>query len=250
VTQTYGRFLLRDKPCWGLREEAGMRVLAQAPWKGIQLTGESLPNAALTLLAPAEPGKIVCVGLNYHDHAKEMGLVIPDEPLIFLKAASSVLDPGKSIRVPRMSRQVEHEAELAFVIGAEIGPGHDDGDAIFGYSCANDVTARDLQKKDGQWTRAKSFDTFCPLGPWLVAGVDASALKIECFVNGELRQSSGTEHLIFRPQQILNFIADIMTLYPGDVVLTGTPSGVGLLKAGDEVEVRVEQLGSLINSVI
>ena len=244
------RFRRHGKAVWGLKEGSTVQVLAQAPWKDLQLSGESLEYASLELLAPAEPSKIVCVGLNYRDHALEMGHEIPHEPLIFLKAPSALQDPGKSIKIPRMSERVDYEAELAFVIGKEVGPGHDDEDALFGYTCANDVTARDLQKKDGQWTRSKGFDTFCPLGPELVTGLDAGALKIQCLVNGQLRQGSSTENLIFRPQQILNFVADIMTLHPGDVILTGTPAGIGPLKVGDEVEVHIDQIGRLTNLVV
>jgi 2-keto-4-pentenoate hydratase/2-oxohepta-3-ene-1,7-dioic acid hydratase in catechol pathway len=246
----YVKFRHRGGVAWGLKEGSAVRVLAGAPWKDPQMTGESLEHGSLELLAPAEPSKIVCVGLNYRDHAKEMGHELPEEPLIFLKAPSSLLDPGKSIRLPRASSKVDYEAELAFVIGKEVGPGHDDEDALFGYTCANDVTARDLQKKDGQWARSKSFDTFCPLGPTLVTGVNTAALSIECLVNGQPRQNSGTENLIFRPQQILNFVADVMTLHPGDVILTGTPAGIGELKVGDEVEVRIDQIGRLNNLVI
>jgi 2-keto-4-pentenoate hydratase/2-oxohepta-3-ene-1,7-dioic acid hydratase in catechol pathway len=246
----FARFMHRGRPCWGLKEGAQLKVLNTAPWVGESLSGESLEFAHVELLAPAEPTKIICVGLNYRDHAEEMRMESPEEPLIFMKPPSALLDPGKSIRLPRASHRVDYEAELAFVVGKRIGPGHDDEDAIFGYTCANDVTARDLQKKDGQWTRSKGFDTFCPLGPTLVQGLNVASLSVECKVNGQVRQSSGTENLIFRPQQIINFIAEIMTLNPGDLVLTGTPAGIGELKAGDEVEVHIDQIGSLYNLVV
>jgi 2-keto-4-pentenoate hydratase/2-oxohepta-3-ene-1,7-dioic acid hydratase in catechol pathway len=246
----YARFLHHGRAAWGIREGSQMRILSSAPWNGDQYTGESLEFTHLELLAPAEPSKIICVGLNYRDHAEEMQTVPPEEPVIFMKPVTALLDPGKSIRIPRISSRVDYEAELAFVVGKKIGPGHDDEDAIFGYTCANDVTARDLQKKDGQWTRAKGFDSFCPLGPTLVSGLNVASLSIECRVNGELKQNSGTENLIFRPHQIINFIAEIMTLLPGDLVLTGTPAGIGPLKAGDEVEVHIDQIGRLSNLVI
>jgi 2-keto-4-pentenoate hydratase/2-oxohepta-3-ene-1,7-dioic acid hydratase in catechol pathway len=246
----YVRFRLNGKARWGLKEGQSVKALAAAPWEGEALTGESFEHSALELLAPAEPSKIVCVGLNYRDHAEEMKMVLPEEPLIFMKALSSLQDPGKEIRLPRISSRVDYEAELAIVIGKRVGPGHDEDDAIFGYTCANDVTARDLQKKDGQWTRAKGFDTFCPLGPVLVRGLNPASLSVECLVNGKAVQSSGTENLIFRPEQIVHFIAQVMTLLPGDVILTGTPAGIGQLKAGDEVEVRIDQIGSLSNLVV
>jgi 2-keto-4-pentenoate hydratase/2-oxohepta-3-ene-1,7-dioic acid hydratase in catechol pathway len=176
-----------------------------------------------------------------------MGESLPEEPKLFLKPSSSLLDPGKSIVLPRSSKRVDYEAELALVVGKKVGPGVDDQDAIFGYTCANDVTARDLQKRDGQWTRAKGFDSFCPLGPSLVRGVDPSDLAVECWVNGQRKQGSRTGQLIFGPQQVLNFVAEVMTLLPGDVILTGTPGGIGPLQAGDEVEVRIQDVGSLSN---
>ena len=225
-------------------------LLSAAPWADPKLAGETLADSAVEWLAPAEPSKIICVGLNYRDHALEMGHAIPDEPVLFLKPPTALLDPGKSIRLPRHSTRVDYEAELAMVVGKQVGPGRDDEDALFGFTCANDVTARDLQKKDGQWSRAKGFDTFCPLGPSLVTGVDASDLRIQCQVNGVGVQDSRTRQLIFTPQQILNFVADIMTLLPGDVILTGTPGGIGPLRAGDEVEVRIEGIGALNNLVI
>jgi 2-keto-4-pentenoate hydratase/2-oxohepta-3-ene-1,7-dioic acid hydratase in catechol pathway len=246
----YVRFLLHGKPAWGRHTGGRLEVLGGAPWAEPKATGEVVASNGVEWLAPAEPSKIICVGLNYKDHAAEMGHGLPEEPLIFMKPASALLDPGKSIRIPRSSQRVDYEAELAFVIGKKVGPGIDDEDAIFGYTCANDVTARDLQKKDGQWTRAKGFDSFCPLGPSLWHGVDVNDLAIGCTVNGQVRQSSRTSQLIFAPHQVLNFVAEIMTLHPGDVILTGTPGGIGPLAAGDEVEVRIEGLGALHNLVI
>jgi 2-keto-4-pentenoate hydratase/2-oxohepta-3-ene-1,7-dioic acid hydratase in catechol pathway len=250
MAEEFVRFVHHGKPTWGRHSGGNLEILSAAPWADPKPTGESVSSNGVEWLAPAEPTKIICVGLNYRDHAAEMGHSLPEEPVIFMKPASTLLDPGKSIRLPRSSQRVDYEAELAFVIGKKVGPGVDDEDAIFGYTCGNDVTARDLQKKDGQWTRAKGFDTFCPLGPSLWRGVDVSGLSVTCTVNGQVKQSSRTSQMIFGPHQILNFVAEIMTLNPGDVILTGTPSGIGPLAAGDEVEVQIEGLGSLHNLVI
>lgn len=251
MREEFVRFRLHGKPAWARLWESRLEVLDAAPWvQDAKPTGEFVPNTDVEWLAPAEPTKIVCVGLNYRDHAAEMGEALPDEPKIFLKPASSLLDPGKSILLPRSSSRVDYEAELAFVVGTKVGPGLDDEHAIFGFTCANDVTARDLQKKDGQWTRAKGFDTFCPLGPTLVRGIETSDLAVECWVNGVRKQASRSSQLIFGPEQILNFVAEVMTLEPGDVILTGTPGGIGPLQAGDEVEIRIEQVGSLTNLAI
>lgn len=250
MREEFVRFVHHGKPAWGRREEGRLLLLSAAPWSDPKLTGEAVGDSSVEWLAPAEPTKIVCVGLNYRDHAAEMGHAIPEEPVLFLKPATALLDPGKSIKLPRNSNRVDYEAELAMVVGKKVGPGMDDEDALFGFTCANDVTARDLQKKDGQWSRAKGFDTFCPLGPSLVRGVDVADARIQCLVNGVAVQESRTSQLIFVPQQILNFVADIMTLLPGDVILTGTPGGIGPLRAGDEVEVRIEGVGALGNLVI
>ncbi len=200
---------------------------------------------------PVEPTKIVAVGLNYRDHAEELGLQVPDEPLLFLKPSSSVVGPGDSIVLPHQSSRVDYEAELGVVIGkptrgvsVEDAPTH-----ILGYTCLNDVTARDLQEKDGQWTRSKGFDTFCPIGPCIETELDPSDLAIELFLNGARKQASRTSKLIFSPAELVEFISGVMTLWPGDVIATGTTSGIGPMKAGDSVEVRIEGLGSLVNSV-
>jgi 2-keto-4-pentenoate hydratase/2-oxohepta-3-ene-1,7-dioic acid hydratase in catechol pathway len=210
------------------------------------------PRSAVRLLAPCVPGKIVAVGLNYRDHAAELGLAVPAEPVIFLKPATAVTGPGDGIRFPPMSAQVDYEAELGVVIKdrvKDIGPG-EAAAHILGYTCANDVTARDLQKKDGQWTRAKSFDTFCPVGPWIETELDPGDLLIESFLNGNRRQSSRTSRFIFPVPSLVSFISQIMTLLPGDLIITGTPAGIGPMRPGDEVEVRIEGIGSLKNRVI
>ncbi len=208
-------------------------------------------RAAVKLLAPCSPGKIVAAGLNYRDHAAEIGLAVPAEPVIFLKPSTTVIGPGDAIRYPRMSAQVDYEAELGVVIKdrvKDIAP--DEAKAhILGYTCANDVTARDLQRRDGQWTRAKSFDTFCPVGPWIETELDPGDLLIESFLNGERRQSSRTTQFIFPVHHLVSFISQIMTLLPGDLIITGTPAGIGPMRPGDEVEVRIEGIGSLKNIV-
>ncbi len=203
------------------------------------------------LLAPAQPTKVVAVGLNYRDHAEEVGLPIPDEPLLFLKPASSVIGPEDSIIMPSMSSRVDYEAELAVVIGktAVKVPEEKAGEHILGYTCLNDVTARDLQAKDGQWTRAKGFDTFCPIGPWVETELDPWDLRVELFLNHERRQHSRTSNLVFNVFRLVSYVSHIMTLVPGDIIATGTPSGIGPMSAGDSVEVRVEGIGSLVNHV-
>ncbi len=198
------------------------------------------------------PSKIIAVGLNYIDHAKELKMKVPAEPVIFLKPSSSVIFNNEKIKYPKMSKQVDYEAELAVVIGKKCKNVSEENSKkyILGYVCLNDVTARDLQKKDGQWTRAKSFDTFCPLGPHIVSGIDPGNLKIELFLNGKLKQSSNTKNLIFKIGKLVSFISKIMTLEKYDVIATGTPVGVGPVKIGDKIEVKIEKIGTLTNYVI
>lgn len=203
------------------------------------------------LLAPVVPGKIVCVGKNYRDHAAEMGGEVPEEPLLFLKPSTSVIGPGDTIRKPSAVKRLDHEAELALVIGHAVS--HvSEADALaqlLGYTCANDVSARDYQASDGQWTRAKGFDTFCPLGPWIETGLDPKDLHIESRLNGEARQDATTADLVFTPAFLISYISRIMTLLPGDVILTGTPAGVGPMEPGDDIEVEIEGIGTLRNVV-
>jgi 2-keto-4-pentenoate hydratase/2-oxohepta-3-ene-1,7-dioic acid hydratase in catechol pathway len=203
------------------------------------------------LLAPCCPTKIVAVGLNYRDHAEELNLELPEEPLLFLKPSSSLIGPGDPIILPPQSVRVDYEAELAVVIAqtARNVPYEQAQNYILGYTCLNDVTARDLQQKDGQWTRAKGFDTFCPIGPWIETDIDASDLGISLLLNGKIKQESRTSNLIFNTFRLVEFISHVMTLMPGDVIATGTTSGIGPMKQGDTVEVRVEAIGSLINPV-
>jgi 2-keto-4-pentenoate hydratase/2-oxohepta-3-ene-1,7-dioic acid hydratase in catechol pathway len=214
---------------------------------------EPLPLSAADLLPPVTPSKIVCVGRNYRDHAKELGNEVPTEPLLFFKPPSSLLKPGGVIQIPSVAARVDFEGELALVIGkrvTKLKPEDDSRQVIRGYTLANDVTARDLQKKDGQWTRAKGFDTFCPVGPWVSDEVDpAAGLTIETRVNGELRQQGSTADFIFSIAELLAYITAAITLEPGDLVLTGTPAGVGPLAAGDRVEVSMDGLGVLVNTL-
>ncbi len=203
-------------------------------------------------VVPCEPTKIVALACNYGGHAEEMGTPLPDEPIIFLKPSSSLLADGGEIVLPRLAQRVDYEGELAVVIGRRakrVRPTEAE-DYILGLTCANDVTARDLQKMDAQWTRGKGFDTFCPLGPYLVLGLHPRDLLLRTWLNGELRQEARTREMIFDVGEILAYISAVMTLEPGDVILTGTPQGVGSLKPGDVVEVEIEGIGTLRNSVV
>jgi 2-keto-4-pentenoate hydratase/2-oxohepta-3-ene-1,7-dioic acid hydratase in catechol pathway len=205
----------------------------------------------VSLLAPVRPSKVICVGLNYADHAKELNMPAPEEPIIFIKPPSAVIGPGKSIFYPLCSAQVDYEAELAVVIKDEVRcvAAASAKDHILGYTCFNDVTARDLQKIDGQWTRAKSFDTFAPLGPWIESDLDVRDIRVSSYLNGEIKQSSRTSELIFDIPRLIEFISGVMTLFPGDVIATGTPAGVGPMAPGDEIVVEIEGIGRLVNLV-
>ena len=228
-------------------------VIAGHPFTGITFTGERFPLKDVRLIAPILPSKIIAIGKNYAGHAREMGVEPPDEPLLFSKPSTSVIGPGDAIAYPkRLSERVDYEGELAVVIGRlcrEV-PENRVKDVIFGHTCANDVTARDLQQRDGQWTRAKGFDTFCPLGPWIRTDLDPGDLAITTTVNGELRQSARTSQLIHGIPKLIAYISAVMTLLPGDVILTGTPEGVGPLQVGDEVSVGIEGIGTLTNKVV
>ncbi len=211
----------------------------------------TLPWEAIRVLPPVRPSKIICVGRNYAAHAAEHQAEVPEIPLIFLKPPSALIGPGDTIILPPQSQQVEHEAELAVVIGKRgrwIAP-EEAQEYILGYTIANDVTARDLQRRDGQWTRGKGFDTFCPLGPWIDTDFDPADALITCRVNGDVRQMGSTRDMVFRIPQLLAFISSVMTLEPGDVILTGTPAGVSPLHDGDSVEVEIADLGVLQNPV-
>jgi 2-keto-4-pentenoate hydratase/2-oxohepta-3-ene-1,7-dioic acid hydratase in catechol pathway len=221
--------------------------------ESIRFSGARYPLAAVRLLAPVLPSKVVAVGKNYADHAREMGGEPPAEPVIFLKPSTSVAGPGDPIVRPvRLSERTDCEGELAVVIGRlcrDVSPARA-AEVIFGYTCANDVTARDLQARDGQWGRAKGFDTFCPLGPWIETDLDPSDLALTTQVNGQIRQNSRTSLLLHDVNALVSYISAVMTLLPGDVLLTGTPAGVGALQEGDEVSVTIEGIGTLSNRVI
>jgi 2-keto-4-pentenoate hydratase/2-oxohepta-3-ene-1,7-dioic acid hydratase in catechol pathway len=206
----------------------------------------------MRLLEPIRPSKIVCVGRNYREHAAELGNKMPDEPLLFLKAPSAIIASGDEIVLPAASQQVEHEGELGVVIGRvarNIPSGEDPLSYVLGYTCVNDVTARDLQRKDVQFTRGKSFDTFCPVGPWIETDIDPANVVVETRLNGEVKQKGNTADMAFSVAFLIRYISDIMTLYPGDLIATGTPAGVSRLKPGDMVEVEVSGIGVLQNRV-
>jgi len=211
-----------------------------------------IPLSSTKLLTPVQPSKIICVGLNYAVHAKELGVTLPEVPLLFMKPLSALIGPEDEIELPPQSQQVEHEAELVVVIGASgrwIPPDEALGH-VLGYTIGNDVTARDLQHRDGQWTRAKGFDTFCPIGPWIETEFDPADQVVTCYVNGEMRQMSSTRDMIFSVRQLVAFVSSVMTLKAGDIIMTGTPAGVGPLQTGDQVEVSIEGIGTLRNPVV
>ena len=248
------RYEIRGNVSYGLVDPAKgeIRELDGPPFDGIQVRGKPQSLAEVRLLAPVAPSKIVAVGLNYKDHAREMGKAIPKEPLIFLKAPSALNHPGGDVVYPSASRRVDFEAELAVVIGktAKNVAARDAQSVILGYTCINDVTARDLQAKDGLYARAKGFDTFAPLGPWIETDLDPSALSIRCLVNGEIRQNSNTREMGTSVFELVEFVSHIMTLVPGDVIATGTPPGVGPVQVGDVMTVEIEEIGSLTNRVV
>jgi 2-keto-4-pentenoate hydratase/2-oxohepta-3-ene-1,7-dioic acid hydratase in catechol pathway len=225
---------------------------------GVRFTGQRYPLAEVRLLAPVLPSKVVAVGRNYASHVREMRKLsateeVPQEPVLFLKPSTSVTGPGDRIAYPvKVTDRVDYEGELAVIIGrlCRDVPKERAEDVIFGYTCANDVTARDLQVRDGQWTRAKGFDTFCPLGPWMETGTDPSDLGITTTVNGEVRQHARTRELLWDVPSLIEYVSAVMTLLPGDVLLTGTPEGVGPLTDGDEVAVTIESIGTLTNKVV
>jgi 2-keto-4-pentenoate hydratase/2-oxohepta-3-ene-1,7-dioic acid hydratase in catechol pathway len=237
---------------YGSLNDERFELLEGDPFEGIRLSGMSVGPNEVEILAPTVPSKIVAAGLNYRDHAIELGMNIPHEPVLFLKPPSAVIGPDRLIIYPPLSQRVEFEAELAVIIkkktariSREQAPDH-----ILGYTCANDVTARDLQKRDGQWTRAKSFDTFCPLGPYIATELDPARLEIKLWQNGVIKQASSTHQMIFDVFELIAYISDAMTLLPGDVVLTGTPPGVGPVSVGDSLAIEIQGIGRLENKII
>lgn len=252
------RFAGDDDPRFGLiGDDGGVPTVAALKgdplYAGIEFTGEKIPLDDVRLLAPVIPrSKVVCVGKNYAAHAAEMGGDVPAEPLLFLKPNTAVIGPGEPIFYPEQSQNVHFEGELAVVIGRivrDISP-TDAAKAIFGYTVANDVTARDLQAKDVQFTRAKGFDTFCPLGPWIETDLDPAELSVQTRLNDEVKQDGNTRDLVFGVADLIAYISGVMTLLPGDVVLTGTPEGVGPMEVGDDVSVTIDGIGTLTNRVV
>lgn len=223
-----------------------------APWEGARLGSHEIQWSPADLRAPVRPSKIVCIGRNYAAHAKELGNDVPKEPLLFLKAPSAIVGPGGAIVLPKQSEKVEHEAELGVVIGRRIKHASKETalEAVYGYTAVCDVTARDLQKSDGQWSRAKGFDTFCPVGPWIETELDPKDLEVSCTVDGTVKQKGRTSQMIFDVPALIAYISAAMTLEPGDLIVTGTPEGVGPLAAGNKVVIAVEGIGELTVGVV
>lgn len=245
------RFIYKRTICWGVLEDNLIRFLKSEPYNKILLTNKRVDFGEIEHLTPSCPSKIILAGLNYRDHAQELGMPIPIEPVIFLKPPTSAIAQRQNIIYPQGIGRLDYEGELALVIKKEARdiPQDKVNDYILGYTCLNDVTARDLQKKDGQWTRSKSFDTFCPFGPYLETDIDPSCLKIRAYLNGKRVQDSDTSKFIFPVDYLVSFISRVMTLCPGDVISTGTPPGVGPMYPNDKIEVEIEGIGNLINSV-
>lgn len=245
------RFSSQDTARYGTLSDDEVQQITGDIFSGYTLGKQCFKLRDIKLLPPCMPGKVVAVGLNYRSHAREMQMAIPDEPLLFMKPSTAVIGPDAPILYPKMSGRVDYEGELGVVIGkpckniaAQEAAAH-----ILGYTCLNDVTARDLQKKDGQFTRSKSFDTFCPIGPCIQTELDPDAAVLETFLNGQLRQKTSTADFIFPVYRLVSFISQVMTLLPGDVIATGTPSGIGPMQPGDVVEVRISGIGALRNEV-
>lgn len=237
---------------YGAVEGDAVALLSSAPWYGGAPTGDRVPLAGARLLAPCVPTKVVCIGRNYAEHARELGNAVPELPLFFLKPPSAVIGTGASIVRPRASQDVQHEGELGLVIGRrcrKVGEAEAPS-FVWGITCVNDVTARDIQRARGHFTHAKGFDTFCPLGPAALQGFPDRPLRVTCRVNGAIRQDGTTADMVFSPAALVAYVSGVMTLAPGDVISTGTPAGVGRLEAGDVVEVEVEGVGTLSNRVV
>ena len=255
MDRRYLRFSDRHFPdgTYGVFEDDEVIPLDAPPWLDTEQCGDPRSLESVKLLAPVQPSKIICIGLNYHAHvaASQSADQAPEYPLIFLKPPSAIIGPNDKIVHPPQSERVDYEAELGVVIGRtarHVKPEQAE-DHIFGFTCVNDVTARDLQKKDGQWSRAKGFDTFCPVGPWIVEELNHRDVLVEGIHNGEIKQSGRTSLMIFDIPFLISYISSVMTLYPGDLISTGTPSGIAPMKPGDRIEVRVEGIGSLENTM-
>jgi len=251
--EKFCRFIYKGEIGWGrIVSDEEIQKIKGDPFEGLYEEGAMLSLSDIELLPPSIPSKIVAIGLNYRDHAEEVKLKLPEEPLIFLKPSTAVVGPNNAIVIPPMSKRVDYEGELGVIIGkkaknVEVAQAWE---YIAGYTCFNDVTARDLQYRDKQWTRAKSFDTFAPIGPYLVKGIDPSNLSLKTELNGKIVQSTTTAQLIFTVDRLLSFISHVMTLLPGDVIATGTTSGIGPMQPGDQVTVTIEGIGSLTNPVV
>jgi 2-keto-4-pentenoate hydratase/2-oxohepta-3-ene-1,7-dioic acid hydratase in catechol pathway len=238
----------------GAGDDAGVEAVAEIaghPFGPVTFTGTRHPLAAVKLLAPVLPSKVVAIGKNYAEHASEMGGDVPERPLIFLKPSTAVTASGEPIAYPPSSSRVDYEGELAVVVGrlCRDVPESRAMEVVFGYTCANDVTARDQQASDGQWSRAKGYDTFCPLGPWIETELDVDDLRITTTLNGDIKQDGKTSQIVHKIPSLIAYITACMTLLPGDVILTGTPAGVGPMSVGDEVAVEIEDIGRLVNVV-
>jgi 2-keto-4-pentenoate hydratase/2-oxohepta-3-ene-1,7-dioic acid hydratase in catechol pathway len=247
------RYKHRDKTVYGVLKEDLLYPVVGSIYRKFELRRKGVPISDVYLLPPVKPTKIVAIGRNYKDHAAEMGKPLPEEPLLFLKPPSALVGPNEIIIYPDMSKRVDYEGELAVVIGKKarlLTENENVQSYILGYSCFNDVTARDLQRKDVQFTRGKSFDTFAAVGPCIATEIDPSALKLKTFLNGKLKQSGNTKNLIFPIPFLVRFISRVMTLYPGDIIATGTPSGIGPMSPGDRVDVQIEGIGVLSNKVL
>jgi len=245
------RFAAQGKTLYGILDGRIVRAIAGKPFRTLKETRVSYHLDDIRLLAPCAPSKIVAVGVNYKSHALEMGSKLPAEPLIFLKPSTAVIGPEDKIVYPPSTKQLDYEGELGVVIGRKAWSVSEEKarDYIFGYTCFNDVTARDLQRSDGQWTRGKGFDTFAPFGPWVETELDDTNLPIETLVNGRVVQKGNTSDLIFGVHRLVSFVSKVMTLLPGDVIATGTPGGIGPMQPGDTVEVKIGPIGSLRNYI-
>ncbi|MCX8028709.1 MAG: fumarylacetoacetate hydrolase family protein [Brevinematales bacterium] len=245
------RYSFEKKHGWGVFDTDNSIII---PIKGnifedFELEEKSIPSKEVRLLPPVIPNKIICIGLNYRDHAEELGMPIPEEPVLFLKPPTTIIGHGDTIVAPSFTKRVDYEAELGVVI-SKISKNvsiEEAKECILGYTCVNDVTERYFQNKDGQWTRAKSFDTFFPIGPWIETDIDWKGLGIKAYLNGELKQNSTTSNMIFSVEEIISFVSKIMTLFPGDIIATGTPPGVGEMKDGDEIVIQIDGIGALKN---
>ncbi|TET24124.1 MAG: DUF2437 domain-containing protein [Candidatus Aminicenantes bacterium] len=247
------RYKHRNKTYYGILKEETLFPIEGSIFRKFNIKKKGIPISDVILVPPVKPSKIIAVGVNYKDHAMESGRTLPEEPLIFLKPPSAVIGPNEIIIYPKMAKRVDYEGELALIIkkkAYDLGEDDNVDDFILGYTCFNDITARDLQRKDIQFTRAKSFDTFAAVGPCILTDIDPSGLRLKTFLNGKLRQSSSTKNLIFPIPFLVRFISRIMTINPGDIITTGTPAGIGSMVPGDRVDVQIEGIGTLSNKVM